>query len=458
MITKKNSLLFKTLSNIIFFSVFILLFLWLIQVVFYNLFYEKYTIRRLDNIKKTIEKAKDEELATILENIAYEDNICIEVTDGYASVGYNLRTKACALGKNYDFITKIKRDVYSGAYGRYIINNKELANKSLLYGIKKNNNFIFIYSSLEDVNTTSNVLRSQLIYITIIVIIFAIGIAYFISKRITKPILKMTNSAKKLGEGDYRVVFEKTGITEMDDLANTLNAATSELNKKNEIRNDLVANVSHDFKTPLTMIKAYAEMVKDFSYKDTKKRNENIDVIIKETDRLNTLVNDILDLKKLEQSKEILNIEKYDIINEIKEIINKFNYLKKDGYFISYEGPDKLLIEADKSKLNQVVYNLINNALNYTGKDKKVVVKVTKNKNDSLIEIVDTGKGIDTEELKYIWEKYYRSGKKHQRNEIGTGLGLSIVKEILVRHNFNYGVQSTKGKGSTFYFNIKNVK
>ena len=125
-----------------------------------------------------------------------------------------------------------------------------------------------------------------------------------------------------------------------------------------------------------------------------------------------------------------------------------------EQYHFILDLPKKAIVNADKNKINQVIYNLLNNAINYTGNDKKVTIKVTKEERDYLIEVIDTGKGIKKEEIPYIWDKYYKNEKHHKRNVISTGLGLSIVKEILNKHNFEYGVTSKINDGSTFYFRI----
>lgn len=452
---KKNSIILNTLIKIIAFSAIILVILWIFQIGFLNFFYEKYTVSNMDSIKRKIEKSSEGDLNVLLETIAYENNICIEQIVGDMQISYNTKIKACLLGRNNFQIAAFKRDMMTNPdLNKLELNDKVSNTKSLLYGIRRNNQYIFIFTTLEDINETSVVLKSQLIYITLIVMGLSFIIAYFISKKITSPVVNMTSSAKKLASGDYDVLFEKNGIEELDELADSLNYATHELSKTLELRRDLMANVSHDLKTPLTMIKAYAEMVKDYTYKDKTKREENLDIIIKETDRLNLLVNDILDLSKLQASKESLNIEEFDLIKEINGIIKRYDYLKSDGYELIYHGPNKEIIKADKIKITQVIYNLINNAVNYTGKDKKVYIEIEKIANKLKIMIRDTGKGIDPDEKKYIWDKYYKTNKLHQRNKVGTGIGLSIVKEILNYHNFEYGVDSKKGKGTTFYFYI----
>ena len=216
-----------------------------------------------------------------------------------------------------------------------------------------------------------------------------------------------------------------------------------------------MANVGHDLKTPLTMIKAYAEMTRDFENQSVQKRNDNLNIIIEETDRLNILVQDILDLSKLQSKTYELKYEKFDLDELIRNVIKRFYILiDNEGYQIVYDNNKSIMINADKKRIEQVIYNLVNNAINYTGDDKNIYINI-KNKNKNLIvEIIDTGKGIDKSEIKHIWNKYYHNEKKHKRNAIGTGLGLSIVKTILENHNYKYGVKSSKGKGSTFYFEI----
>ena len=136
-----------------------------------------------------------------------------------------------------------------------------------------------------------------------------------------------------------------------------------------------MANVGHDLKTPLTLIKSYAEMVRDITYKDKDKMDDNLNVIIKETDRLNELVNDIITLSKIEANADTLNLEDYDIVVQIKEIIDKFEILSiTENYTFIYSGVSAGMVHADKNKRSQVIYNLINNAINYTGDDQTVYI------------------------------------------------------------------------------------
>ena len=247
-------------------------------------------------------------------------------------------------------------------------------------------------------------------------------------------------------------------IKELIDLTNSLNNMKNELSKTEELQKDLMANISHDLKTPLTMIKAYAELIKDININNKEKTINNLDIIIEETDRLTNLVNDILTLTKVENDLEKLELKEFNLIKIIEKIITHHNiYIEKDGYKIEFihKNIDKLIINADQKKIEQVIYNLLNNALNYTGDNKIVIIEIKEYKDYYKVMVKDSGKGIEKNEYDHIFDRYYRSKKNHKRYVYGTGLGLSIVKNILLLHNYDYGVKSIKNKGTTFYFKIK---
>lgn len=457
---KFNSIKFKTLGYLSLFSIFILLLFWELQMVFLDVLYEKYQIKDMNNMAKEIYDADSSSLRLLLNELVYNNSVCIEhlSSDGVSTL-YNDKSTGCLLGKRNSILSEYKNELIESGEELKAIKfvNPDYESEALLYGIKVNKGeYVFLFSMLSDVNSNSMAIKGQLIYITLLVIIFAILISMFLSKMISKPIEQITAKSKQLANGDYNVVFDKNGILEIDELADTLNYLESEVSKTDEYRRDLMANVSHDLKTPLTMIKAYAEMIRDISYKDKEKMDKHLEVIISETDRLNILVGDILTLSKLQANADILNIDTFDLCEEVREILKKYEIMKEtENYNFIVNMPEKALIRADKNKINQVIYNLINNAMNYTGNDKNVWINIIENKKDYLVEIKDSGKGIDKEHLEHIWERYYKHEKNHQRNVIGTGLGLSIVKNILESHDFEYGVKSIKNKGTTFYFKVK---
>jgi signal transduction histidine kinase len=458
---KYNSINIKTLSYLILYSVGILLMVWVVQILFFKVFYEKYQMNNMKSLANELYNTNESELFSKIDSLTFDNNTCMEYIDNKGShYYYNNRISGCLLGKN----NLLDKYIYELKTSPDDVNAIKLTNpsnntQSLLYGVKVGGGYIYLFTMLEDVNSTTSLLKGQLIYITIIAIALSILISFFLSHKLSKPITDITNKAKKLADGDYNVHFESSDLMEINELSETLNYMEKEMSKTDEYRRDLMANVSHDLKTPLTMIKAYAEMVRDLTYKDKEKREANLNVIIDESDRLNILVNDILELSKLQANATDLNLEEFDLVLELKEILKRYEIIKEtENYNFILDTPNKVPIKADRKRLGQVIYNLINNAINYTGDDKKVYITVKLIKKDYHVMITDTGKGISKEDLKHIWDKYYKKDKNHRRNVVGTGLGLSIVKNILIAHNFNYGVTSELNKGSTFYFDIPKLK
>ena len=235
-----------------------------------------------------------------------------------------------------------------------------------------------------------------------------------------------------------------------------MNFAAKELSKADELRNELIANVSHDLRTPLTMIVGYSEVMRDIPGENSP---ENVQVIIDEATRLSSLVNDLLDISRLQSGTSKITRGEYNITDSIHRIISRFDKLKEnEGYIITFDADEDVYINADENRLSQVIYNLITNAINYTSRDKRVNVRQKVSGDTVRIEITDNGEGIAKEDLPYIWDRYYRVDKTHKRAQMGTGLGLSIVKTVLESHGAVYGVDSTIGVGSTFWFELEGIK
>ena len=451
---KKNSLKINIWLFLIAFSIFILCFLWFFQIIFLGSYYKSYKTGELDKAASELRKSVNLNQQKI-ENIAQKRDICIEIYGDniYAATVSN---KGCMEFGNKNF--KVKRDfINSGLLEQhYNLINERYQNETLIYALKLDTDlYAFINASLEPLDSTITILSNQFIITTIVVLILSLIIGYLISKKLSKPITQISNEARKLADGNFNANFKTDiNIYEINELADSLNYAKDELSKTETLKRDLMANVSHDLKTPLTMIKAYAEMVRDITYNNKEKRKENLNTIIDETDRLTLLVNDILDLSATESGNTTLKLEEVDLIKLINQVIQRFKILsEKEKYQFIFTHPNSTIIKADYKRIYQVVYNLINNAINYTGEDKKIYINIEENKYKYIVQIKDTGKGIKKEDLKHIWDKYYHSDKKHKRNSYGTGLGLSIVKNILQMHNYKYGVISSD-KGSTFYFEI----
>ena len=220
------------------------------------------------------------------------------------------------------------------------------------------------------------------------------------------------------------------------------------------MRTELIANVSHDLRTPLTMIRVYAEMIRDLYANNPEKRNRNVGVIMEECDRLTTLVQNLLDLSKLQSGVDTLQCGTFDLTETIRRILRRYDALEQEGYHIRFAQSKPCPVVGDEGRIEQVLYNLINNAVNYTGPDKRINLMVADHGDRVRVLVADTGPGIATEDLAHIWDRYYKVDKVHQRAVTGSGLGLSIVRSIMELHGMAYGVDSIVGQGSTFWFEL----
>ena len=314
--------------------------------------------------------------------------------------------------------------------------------------------YVYVSYSTQLAQSAMGTMRVQLVMISVIVVFLALIVSAWLSMVLTKPITRITKAARRMAAGDFTVNFKgEFSYAEMDALAETLDYAKDEIGKSDQLQKEVLANVTHDLKTPLTMIKAYASMIQEISGDNPEKRAKHTQVIIDESDRLTSLVNDILNLSKIRSGMDVLKTQVFNLSEFVHTVLERFDYLTEtQGYTIERDIEDELYTEADEEKMEQVVYNLVGNAVNYTGEDKKIVVSLRKTGQGTIrLGVKDTGKGIPPEEIKTIWDRYYRSAETHKRPVRGTGLGLSIVKTILVKHGFEYGVESEVGKGSTFY-------
>lgn len=320
--------------------------------------------------------------------------------------------------------------------------------------------YILASYSMSVVRDTVGTLQLWLLLAGGIAMLLAFLFSYEFCKHLTRGLNTMSEKAVKLAHGDYTVEFVNADYKEMAQLSDSLNYVRDEVKKSEDFQREILANTTHDLKTPLTMIKAYASMVMEISGDNPEKRNKHLQVIIDEADRLTGLVNDVLSVSKLYSNIDELNPKVFNLTELIYAIVGKFGYLQESqGYTFMIDIQPDLYTRADEDKIYQVLYNLIGNAANYTGEDKTVYISLKSNLDGTVnrFTVRDTGKGISKEELPEIWNRYYRVKENHPRPVKGTGLGLSIVKAILENHSFVFGVDSEVGKGSQFYVDFPAV-
>ena len=311
---------------------------------------------------------------------------------------------------------------------------------------------IIVESIINPVASVVGTLRYQLFIMTAVIIVVSIIIAFIVARLIAKPIANTTEKAKSLARQDYDVKFSGGRYREITELNSTLNFAASELKKVDSLQKELIANISHDLRTPLTMITGYSEVMRDLPGEMTP---ENIQIIIDEATRLNSLVTDLLDISRLQSGTADIKSEPFSLTKCVEGIFERYNKLREsEGLNIIFEHDGEVFIMGDELRMTQVLYNLVNNAVNYVGEDNTVIVRQTVLDEKVKIEVIDHGAGIPEDQLEYIWDRYYRVDKEHRRAKIGTGLGLSIVKNILLAHNAEFGVESKLGEGSDFWFII----
>lgn len=332
------------------------------------------------------------------------------------------------------------------------------SNQSSIYSVgrfitKPNGTTIMIVidSKLVPFESTVKVLSNQFVVISGLIVILAVVFSFIMCNQIVKPITSLTKSAKEFAKGKYDTEFSGYGYDEIDELSNALNYASSELSKLDVYQKELMANVSHDLRTPLTLITGYGEMLKDYPEERTE---ENLQIIIDEGKRLTGLVNDILTLTKIETNAVEQSLEEYNITENIREIVRRQEKLIENlDIRIQFEYDKEVFIKADCEQFEKVIYNFLSNAINYRGSDNIVIVKQEVVDKYVKISVIDHGEGISSDEIDNIWYRYYKA-KNHKRASVGSGLGLAIVRSILEKHGFLYGVKSELNKGSEFWVKI----
>ena len=457
----------------------LLIILWLFQIVFLNDFYRLVRITEVrNNASAIISRVNDDNLQDIIAALSDDGDFIADVL--YLNGQSALRQSRPSIlytalidmalnngGEFFEYSTALQNRVSlpqpNRRFGqeenfqvrpepyRRIIRSQPM--ESLIYIRLTADRAIIINAIITPVNATVTTLRQQLYFISALMLILATILAIIIAKHISKPIEKISHSALDLAKGRYNTRFSGKGFYEIEELSETLNTAAAELGKTEALRRELLANVSHDLRTPLALIYSNAEMMHDFPADITKEQTK---VIMDETKRLASLVNDILDISKIEANMERINLSAFNLTKSLGETIERLReLLRNQNYEINFIHDTDITVNADENMINRVFYNLLINAINYAGDDRRITVTQTISESRVKISVIDNGGGISEADLPFIWDRYYKSGKPHKRSVTGTGLGLSIVKKIIELHSGEYGVSSVIDKGSVFWFQLK---
>lgn len=311
---------------------------------------------------------------------------------------------------------------------------------------------VMVNGGITPINATVSTLRRQLVIISLILMLAIVVFTLLLYRGIGRPLIRINEAAKTLPKGEYTAQEGSGQYREADELNSTLTQAAADIRKADKAKRDLIANVSHDLRTPLTMIGGYGEMMRDLPEEKT---DENLDVIIQESKRLTHLVNDLLDLSRIQEQTITLNRTDFDISSMLEREMKKYDvYRMQEGYQIEADIPADIHVSADEARIAQVFNNFMNNAISYCGENRHIIVRMTQENGKARISVQDFGEGIAEEDLANIWDRYYKVDKTHVRPVSGSGIGLAIVKEILEMHHAAYGVNSTLHEGSTFWFEL----
>ncbi len=447
------------------FTALILLVIWLLFVVFLNDFYKQAKKRELMAAASGIEALADGDSSELEYHIAQvcrktDANVLVRRVSGSYIENIGFVDPHGILGSAYTVSAIIESTRRDGGRITYTFDGdsgkRGGQNDSLLYSSVTDTDdgytAVMVYVQLTPVDATRTTIIGLLLIVSVVFIIIAVMTGHIMASTLSAPLTCLNENAKHIGTGEYEPLTVNAGCRETAELDETLCRASAELKKVDDLRRELIANVSHDLRTPLTMISGYGEMMRDIPGENNA---ENIQIIIDEADHLNRLVNDMLSLSKLEAGMDRLELTEFDITEKLGALISRYSSMRSvEGYTISFEHGENVTVCGDELKLMQVFYNLINNAINYSGESRLVRVVQTVSGGCVRFDVIDEGDGILPENLPYIWDRYFKENRAHRRAGVGTGLGLSIVKRIIDAHGGGYGVNSEPGKGSDFFITL----
>jgi len=319
--------------------------------------------------------------------------------------------------------------------------------------------YLLIHKPYRAVNELKNFFIQRLLIMVLCVYLFSFIILFGIHFFIYRPLRKITEAATQYASGNLDVVIPVNSQDEMGYLSASLNYMSAQLKDMEDYQKKFVANVSHDFRSPLTSIKGYVEAMADGTI-PVEMQDKYLNIILFETERLTDLTKDLLTLNEFDTKHLLLDKTAFDIQQLIKDTAASFEgtctdkRITIDLLFASRT----LIVSADKRKIQQVLYNLLDNAIKFSEFDSSVTIETTERGEKAFISVKDNGIGIPRQSLNKIWERFYKTDLSRGKDKKGTGLGLSIVKEIIQAHNENINVISTEGVGTEFVFSLPKTK
>jgi len=485
----KKSIWIKLFSIITIFALIIVGISWLINIKYLESFYiknkEESLIKYGQEIKKTFDNDSDDiDIELKLQKIEKSINGDIMIFSPKGELKYNSSTRK-QLGRisggengNFPFTNEDYKVLLEGKtiIKRYL--HPHLGIEFLALGlILPNEDFLMIEISIADINESVDIANNFYVYIVIASLLIGTIVAFLISKWFTKPIIKLNNVAKSMSDLNFDKRYEVKTNDEIGELGKSINYLSErlsttifDLNQANEklkediererkidlMRKEFISSVSHELKTPIALVQGYAEGLKDNIASDIEDRSFYCEVIIDETEKMNKLVKDLLNLSQIESGHINLDVEKFDLIDTVEGVVNKYRpILNEKEISLSINKEINIaMVSGDVPRIEQVLVNFINNALNHINSKRLLSINISSSEDRIKVGIFNTGNNIEKDEIEKIWQSFYKVDKSRTRKYGGTGLGLSIVKGILDLHNSNYGVINMDD-GVEFWFDMK---
>ncbi|HHW94911.1 MAG TPA: HAMP domain-containing protein [Mogibacterium sp.] len=467
--TDTSSIKTTTLLSFVLFAMILVSIIWGLATFFINTYYESMRAKESLSVANSLE-VQYREFPDTFEEYAVQSAASNRIYIRLDSAGNTMEFNGTvglndidSFNKDIEIINKkLKRSPNSNVTYNVRDTTTE-SNSRLLFATRIERpgeiSTLYIIAPLYPDLVTTRIIKNMLFYISVIVLIIALLLSFALSHRLASPIENLTRAATELSQGNYDVKFDGASFTETKELARALNQASYEMERSEFYQREIIANVSHDLKTPLTMIRSYAEKIIDISGDNPEKRNADLAVIISETERLNTLVTDMMSVSNLQSNNVELHNETFDLVEAAKVVYESVLVLSSSqGYEINFHPSRPAYVVGDRNKIMQVMSNFVANAIKYSGDNKFIDLRLQKSAKKVAFHCIDHGVGIPSEDQRHVWDRYYRTSANHERYIEGTGLGLSIVKGILNLHGASYGVNSEEGKGSDFWFEMETVR
>ena len=461
--------------------------LWLIQTVFLQSFYARMAIANLNRTAQDIVRQKDaEDFLSVMDEAAARNSLLVFLVDEQGEVLYSADQYSALYGAE-DAAQDSHANPYASGKGAMNWEKGALRNlprshaepiEQLLAGGQDSTGYttedgtayvfaarlgacgafpeqdviLCISMTLTSVEAATGILRVQLVWMSVLSLLLSFLPAFVLSRKFERPVRELSLQARRISQGTFDTI-EKTGFcTELDDLTEALNHTARSLEQLERFRRGLLAGVSHDLRTPLTMMKGYAEMLQAFSWKDERTRNHDLAVIQREADRLTALVNEILEYASMQANGLKLRLDELDLSETVQAVSRQFEALvREQGCVMESAVEPGLHVQGDRRQLERVIYNLMDNAVHHAGSGRRVAIRLAAQQGRVRFSVQDSGPGIPEEELPYIWDRY-RTARNRKNSGAVSGLGLSIVREILTAHGASFGVSCAEG--CTFWFEM----